>query len=474
MIKDFKFNKINLLIIAIITIGIVLRIMLFSYNRPLWNDECALALNLIDFKIPHYFQTLTYGQAAPPFFLIISKIFSKLSLNIELSLRIFPLISSIFSIGIFYLLSKKLLTKQSSIIFALILFCFNPKLIYFGQEFKQYSSDVLFFICILTSYFYLDINKLSFKKTFLIGTIYSFCIWFSFTSLSALFIIFILLTIKNYKKLSCLISPVLISLILFYFSQNHLQSNNFLHTYWAEGFIQNNFSNLLQIMINYFVFTFNNLFLFFLFIVGLLISIINLKKEKNVILIAPLFLAIILSYFSIYPLSSRVSLYLIPIIILLIAQVFDYINLKNVKVNSILCLILMFLCSITSILVSINTVLFKNFEYEDILTPLNIAKTQIKPQNVLYISDGSKISYIFYKNKFNFKSVIIENKRINNFNEYEKELNKLPKNKTYYYIYCHFPHKKQRLQELYLWGKTKKDFKIYTDKSLNALLIFSQ
>lgn len=470
MMKNFK-SEIIIILTAIF--GIFLRILFYSYDRPFWNDECALALNLSNLK--NYFLPLLYGQAAPPFFLIVSKLFYKIFKDTELTLRFFPLISSIFSIGIFYILSKKILNKKSSVLFALILLCFNYQLIYYGQEFKQYSSDVLFFTGILTSYFYLNLKNDSFKKLILTGIIYSLCIWFSFPSLFALFTVFLLLIIKNkehYKKIFVLIAPALISFIVFYLSQKHLDSSNFLHNYWKEGFINQNFNNFTQIFINYFTFAFNNILLFFLFIIGFVASLSQVKKEKKLILIIPLILAIILSYFTIYPFSSRVTLYLIPVFILVIAQTLDYINFKNKKINYILCFIIIFLSSFTSIITSIDKICLRNFEYEDITYSLKLAQKSITNQDVLYIPDGSEISYIFYRNKFHFKNAITEHQRIKNINEYSKELEKLPKNKTYYYIYCHFPNKKQRLQDIYLWAKEKKDFKIYTDKSLNALIIF--
>lgn len=458
-------------------LGVLLRIVFYSYNRPLWNDECALALNIIDSSVFSCFKTLSFSQAAPPIFLLISKMFYTLIPLPEFALRFFPLVCSILSIFVFYDFSKQILNKKSTIFFALILFCFNYQLIYFAQEFKQYSTDVLIFLLILTSYFRLKITESSVKKLVAIGVFYAACVWLSFTSVFAIAALFCVLTIKNikeYKKITLLALPILFSITLLYINQHSLSSNDFLHQYWAEGFIKTNFSNLFLIITNYFIFAFNNLFLFLLFFVGLILKIKNIKSEKSLLLLAPILLAIFMSYFSIYPLSSRVSLYLIPIFILFIVQVIDYINFKNKMANSILIYFIIIFASAFVIANSLFKINLDHFEYEDILTPLNIASQEMSAGDILYLSDGSLISYDYYKRRFKFKNVMREEKRIMDMNLYSKELNNLPKGKTYYYVYSHSPEKQKRLNDVYLWAKGKKNFRVYADKSSNALIIFSQ
>lgn len=475
MLKKTEISNFGKTCFGIIVLGIFTRILFYSYNRPFWNDECALALNLSHFSFLNCFKTLSYGQAAPPLFLIVAEFFSKIIPAKELSLRFFPLVSSILSIFVFYDLSKKVLNKKITRLFALILFCFNYQLIYYGQEFKQYSSDVLIFITILLSYFYLDFKSLTKKKLSLLGLAYSFCIWCSFTSVFAIFSVLFsasIKSIKEYKKLFIIAIPVLISFILFCINQNHLASSTYLHAFWKTGFINPNFDNLYKIINNYFIFFFNNWFLFIFFIIGLILNLKNIKNEKSQIIFVPFLLAIILSYFSVYPLSSRISLYLIPTTILFIVKILDYINFKNKLKNYIISLVLIFLGCLPAIIKVLDNIYLKNYEYEDILTPLNIASKEIKQNDILYISDGAKISFEFYKDKFKFKNVVLEKERIIDSNAYKSFLDTLPKNHKYYYIFCHFPNKKQRLINTYYWAMTKNHLKSYIDKSFNALIIF--
>lgn len=475
--QNLKTINITKTCFIIMIICIFLRILFYSYHRPFWNDECALALNIMDFNFLNCFKPLNYGQAAPPLFLIISGLFSKIIPNVEFSLRFFPLISSILSIFVFYNLSKNILSKKSAVWFALILFCFNYKLLYFSQEFKQYSTDILVFLGILTSYFYLKIKDKSAKNLIATGVIYAISIWLSYASLFALFTLGSVLFLKNYKdykKIIILFLPVIFSFMCFYFAQHHLTSSNYLHAYWREGFINNNFNNFVPLILNYFSYSLNSIFIFLFFIIGVLLKLFDIKNEKSLMILMPIFLAIFLSYFSIYPLESRASLYLIPICILFTAQIIDYINLKNKTVNNALCGVIILFVSFPIIINSLYKIIFKNFDMEDIVTPLSMASKMIKNEDILYIPDGSEISYNVYKRKFNFKNVIIEKQRVNNTDEYLSILNKLNSNKTYYYVFCHFPNKQERLKDIYLWAKNKKNFKIYADRYSNALIIFTK
>lgn len=467
-----------LICIGIIFVSaIILRSQMYLYARPFWNDECALANNIIHFNIINCFKPLQFSQAVPPIFMVISDLISKIIPSIEFALRFFPLIASILSMVVFYYLAQRILNKKSTILLAMIFFCFNYRLIYYAQEFKQYSSDVLIFLSILTSYFYLDIEKLNTKKLISIGFIYATLIWASFTSLFALFTIFSLLILKNiksYKKLAVLFLPVVVSFVCFYIFQHLLAGNEFLLSYWKDGFISHNFNNFIQIVISYFSYSFNSIIIFFLFLAGLGIKLFDLKNKKSLVLLIPTFLALLLSYFSIYPLESRVSLYLIPICILFAVQILDYINFKNKVLNYVLYSLIIFFASFPVIINSTYKVVCKDYEKEDIITPLVQASKIIKENDILYIPDGSELSYNFYKSRFNFKNVIIEKQRINDSDEYIRTLEKLPRNKTYYYIFCHSPNKAQRLRDVYLWAKNKKNFKIYADKYYNALIVFTQ
>ena len=65
-------NLYILFIIAIVVTGIILRVIFYSYGRPLYVDEGSLALNIINLN--NYIQPLNHEQACPPLFMNISKL----------------------------------------------------------------------------------------------------------------------------------------------------------------------------------------------------------------------------------------------------------------------------------------------------------------------------------------------------------------------------------------------------------------
>ena len=85
-----KNNIFNILLIIVLAVGCILRILFYSYSRPFWNDECALALNILNTW--NYFKPLEYGQAAPQLFMYGSKLAYYLLPSKELALRIIPLL----------------------------------------------------------------------------------------------------------------------------------------------------------------------------------------------------------------------------------------------------------------------------------------------------------------------------------------------------------------------------------------------
>ena len=466
----------NIIVIFIILCGIALRILFFSYGRPLWNDECALAVNIINRL--NYFSTLEYNQAAPALFMYASKFFYGIFTNKDLALRIIPLISSILSIFLFYALSVKILVKKISIYTALFLFVFCYPLCYYSQEFKPYSTDVFSFLVIVLSYFYTDkISSFNYKGKILCGIGYSLVIWLSFSSIFALASLFFTLLVSKPKILKSLCIPAgitFLNLIITVILNFHLQNDVSLHTYWANGFIDQGFIKFLSLNIENIKYIFNSgIPLFFLLIA--LFGIIQTKKENcAAIIVIPLLLTLLLSYFRIYPYSKRCILFLIPIFILLCTKILDYINFKVKFINFILTCIISVIMIYPVLVNDVYNIIYKNYIEENLLVPLALAQKEAQKEDTIYISDGSEIIYDYYKHFIKINSnIIVENTRYNNNNEYIEHLEELPKNRTYYWIIAHHPKKFERNATVYHWAKYKKNFKMYTDGKGNSLIRFS-
>lgn len=479
-IKSFikNIDKYKLLIFICIAIGIFLRILFFSYNRPFWNDECALALNIQ--TTWNFFQPLQYNQAAPQLFMYLSKlIYIAPPPEKELLLRIIPLISSIITIMLFYILSKKFLVKKFSTLISVLLFSLCYPLCYYAQEFKQYSTDVLCFILVILSYFYIRKYSSDNKKILLFGLMCSFIIYLSFPvifAISALFLALLIFDKKLFMEIKISVIPIVINGIIYYLINRHLHTNTSLNTYWENSFISWNLSNLPIILAKYSVYIFKSIFPLFLILFSIIFSLrTNNKNILFYIVLFPLLITLGLAYFKIYPFSSRLILFLAPIFILLGAKAIDFINFANISIQRITVSIISILFLLPTTLLTYKNIIKKHYRSEDILTPLQTAASMASKDDIIYISQGNQMLYEYYKNRIDTTAkIIIENKTINNEN-YINNLENLENNKTYYYVYAHYnKEKKKRLESICEWAKQKKDFKILVDNNLNALIIFTK
>ena len=249
----------------------------------------------------------------------------------------------------------------------------------------------------------------------------------------------------------------------------HLNSNVSLHSYWADSFLNKGFLHFLYLNISNIKYVFNIGLPFFFIVVSLVcVFIKQYKNYKTYLIVIPLMLTLVLSYLQVYPYSARIILFLIPVFILLYFKLIDFIKLKSIG-------ILLFLLGLLPVCIeSAHNIIFRRYDEENILTSLQIISKEANSGDVVYISDGNSILYEYYKPYVSLQnSVIIENTRYNNENEYIENLEKLGKGKTYYWVFAHHPKKFERLRTVYLWAKNKPDFRMYSDKKGNALIRFT-
>src|SRR5215216_898722 len=132
----------------LILLGALLRLRRYLTGRSLWADEAMLALNIVNRNFAGMFQSLDYDQGSPIGFLLVEKLFNSILGKNEFALRLFPLLVGLGSLGLFYLLLKQI-TRGVGLLTALALFAFNPRLIYYSSEVKQYILDVVVTISLL-------------------------------------------------------------------------------------------------------------------------------------------------------------------------------------------------------------------------------------------------------------------------------------------------------------------------------------
>ena len=163
---------------AILLAGIFLRVNRFMFNRSLWLDEAALALNIIERTPTQLVGPLSYGQAAPVGFLILVKQLTMVLGLHESVLRLIPLLSAIASLPLFHRLARKVLPARAAVA-AFVVFAVSDTLGDYSAQFKQYSSDVLITLGLLLLAIWFWEAPASRKRYAVLAAAGTIAVWFS-------------------------------------------------------------------------------------------------------------------------------------------------------------------------------------------------------------------------------------------------------------------------------------------------------
>ena len=401
-------STLSLLLYLIIATGIFLAIYQFIFNRSLWLDEAMLAHNIISKDFLELLKPLDRMQAAPIGFLFVEKLSVLTFGKNEIALRLFPLISFLFTIPFFYLLSKKLTSNNIIALISTSFFTISLAILRYSSEVKQYPIDILFSMMILYFTLTLQFNK---NKSLLIYAILGgTAIWFSNASVIILAVVGLYLLYsesyknKNYKiLLPFLFWLISFSIYYYFFVYNHPMTE-FMKTVWSWAFIPlNPFSKDFYIFFYksaitiYHLWGFPSYSVFIPMTISLGTIIFIIKSQKYTLLyflLSPLILHLLLSGFEIYPFTGRFLLYTLPLIVLLYSYglyyLFYFINNKIVKLN-ILLLLLPVLIMFYSIYLHFP------IEIEETKKSLSYIEKNIKKDETVYIYYGANDAYIFYK-----------------------------------------------------------------------------
>lgn len=436
----------------IIFIGVFLSVYQYLFNRSLWLDEASLALNIINKSYFELLKPLDFSQVAPILFLQIEKIFSELIPNSEFGLRLFPLISFLTSIPLFYLLSNKMVKNKVIALISTSIFSISLSLLKYSSEVKQYSVDVLFTIIILYCSLTLQLNKN--KSLFIYAIIGSIAVWLSNVAIILLFVTGVYLLYfegyknKNYK----IIFPFIFWTISFYFYyylfiHNHPSKEVMMH-YWENSFLpfnpfSENFYNFLFLACQNIydnVLGFDHFwpipFLISLSSIGFLF--VHRKYTILYFCLSPIILHLLLSSFKLYPFSGRLILYILPLIILLFSiglyYLFEFINRIIQRLPKLLL--------IFPVIIMFYPIYLRfPIEHEEIKKSLNYIEKNIKKDETIYVYYGAKRALDFYiETKFiNIYNIIVNGTDYSNDHpKYDYELLNLKGKVWILFSHVHF------------------------------------
>ena len=177
------------LALGFLLIGTVLRVGQYAMGAALWHDELALARNIVEKPLRELLVTpLDYTQVAPTGFLLLEKAAITALGNNEYALRFLPLLCALISLPLFADVARRALAPGAALL-ALALFSLSPTLIGFGSQVKQYSMDVamaLAMTMLTLRWWERRVTSRGVSDTAFLGVAGFVAVWFSHTAVLVL------------------------------------------------------------------------------------------------------------------------------------------------------------------------------------------------------------------------------------------------------------------------------------------------
>ena len=426
-----KINSATLISFAIILLGMVVRIIVYFQNRSLIIDEANLARNIIEKDYLGFFKPLDYEQYAPPLFAMLSKFNVHLLGVNEYALKAIPLLAGIASLFLLWRLIRLLIKEKPARWYVLFLFAFSILAVRYSTEFKQYALDVA--LVLLFTLWTLNIKdrKFNLNLTLQLMLAGAVAVWLSMPIifiLSAMGIVFCYQAFKlkniHFTSLLAMGGSWLLSFGIYYFSILHVDATsdylqnyhrqyffNFFPTDWAS--LENNS----QLFIRFFrsatdATAISIVFSILNFMVGMFF-LIQSKKVEALLLLLPLMFCLIASHLGLYSLIPRLTLFVLPFIMLIIGIGLSVLwGKSNVYFKGLLTVFIVLSC--------VNKkgyeFLWKKMEIEDSKSGMTYLNENRKQEELIYIHHLGAPAFLFY-NEMHDKAWNFKNYHIATWNE---------------------------------------------------------
>ncbi len=405
-----------------ILVGVVVRVWQYGLNRSLWVDEACLALNLIHRQYAELLRPLDYHQGAPLGFLFVERFLVLHWGPSEYTLRFLPLLAGIASLFMFYGVARRVVSP-AAVAIATGLFAIAPPLIYYSSELKQYSCDVavaLLLYLVALSAPPAAWNNLRIASLAVIGAV---VIWFSHPSVFVLASIATVFTVMlvaegNWKQLArftVAYGLVLGSMATAYFvSLRNLVADNYLLNYWADNFMPlppKSVTDLKWFYDIFFEFFRSPVGFSFAGLAGLAFIVGGYHlytgardRQKFWLLLLPWVFALLASSLHRYPFGGRLTLFLVPSAILLIAAGAEWIRLATQRSARVVGYVLIGLLFVDPavyllhhfakphVLVTTPGIMLP----EEIKPALSYVRSHERPTDVIYMFRDALPAYEYY------------------------------------------------------------------------------
>jgi hypothetical protein len=137
-------------VVALVALGVILRLAALLSDRCLWIDEAMLALNLVDRTPRELLEPLDWNQGAPVGFLLAAKAGLLMFGTDEWAFRVVPFAAPLAGLLGFAWVARRLLPAPAAVM-AVTLAAISPYLINYAAECKQYATDAALAVAMLAA-----------------------------------------------------------------------------------------------------------------------------------------------------------------------------------------------------------------------------------------------------------------------------------------------------------------------------------
>lgn len=442
------------LIGVMIGLGILLRLREYLFNRSLWLDEAFLVSSIINRSFSGLFKPLDYNQGAPIGFLLLEKLSTTLFSNSEYALRLLPLAAGITSLFLFYKVANGFCRKEAVPI-ALGLFVLSERLIYYSSEVKQYSSDVTLALLLYLIFISVETKRSKDSSFYVYGMVAALSLWFSFPALFVLIAVGSCLWVpalmgrewKRVGHLSCIFVVCGISLMMYYLlalkdlSHNSTQLHNFRNNFMPlppkhmsdVGWFFTSFEDLFRNPIGLYLKGFGpTLTIFGCF------SFYREEKKYLLALLLPLLLTLLASGFRLYPFTTRLLLFMVPILIILISEgILEF--SKIVPRYSLILGVMVVVTVFWQPFVTASHHLLHPRAKEEMRPVVSYVHKHFQPGDTLYLYYSAWPAFQYYAGRYTFeKAQLVRGiSSRNDFSNYIKDLESLKGKDRAWIIFSH-------------------------------------
>ena len=327
--------------VVLLALGTAARLLGFFANREYWLDEASLASAIGDARLSDVFGPISSSQLAPVGFMAVERAIYRFLGDSRLILRVLPLVGGLTSLWLFRGVAERCLSPRAALL-ALAMFAISDDLISFAAELKPYATDVA--LAVLCTWLALSWEPLPWPTVWLAlgGTVAA---WFSFPATFVLMGLGLVLAGSSIARRDWH-ALRLLGLVGWIWSasvagvqwavRTQLEDPHAMNVFWSFSFPDrpNTPTHLAEWAARSLAYLFANpmdLYIpgvgwtvpalaglgFFLWACG---SMARRDAKTFGLLVAPLGLALLAGSLRLYPCHGRLALFLVPALILLIAE----------------------------------------------------------------------------------------------------------------------------------------------------------